>query len=66
MPGGGLLQLISYGIQDIYLTGNPNAHFYDYVYNRVVYNNLMDSKIKKMVPYSIYCIEKYILEKDIK
>ena len=32
--GGGLLQLISYGAQDIYLTGNPQITFFKIVYRR--------------------------------
>ena len=32
--GGGLLQLVTYGIQDLYLTGNPQITFYKVVYRR--------------------------------
>ena len=32
--GGGLMQLVSYGAQDIYLTGNPQITFFKVVYRR--------------------------------
>ena len=32
--GGGLLQLIAYGAQDVYLTGNPQITFFKIVYRR--------------------------------
>ena len=32
--GGGLLQLVAYGAQDIYLTGNPQMTFFKVVYRR--------------------------------
>uniref|UniRef100_A0A6C0IVG5 Major capsid protein N-terminal domain-containing protein n=1 Tax=viral metagenome TaxID=1070528 RepID=A0A6C0IVG5_9ZZZZ len=32
--GGGLIQLVAYGAQDIYLTGNPQITFFKYVYKR--------------------------------
>ena len=32
--GGGLLQLVAYGSQDIYLTGNPQITFFKVVYRR--------------------------------
>jgi hypothetical protein len=31
---GGLMQLVSYGSQDIYLTGNPQTTFFKYIYKR--------------------------------
>ena len=34
MAGGGLLQLVAYGAQDIYLTGNPQITFFKVVYRR--------------------------------
>lgn len=34
MSGGGLSQLIAYGAQDIYLTGNPQITFFKVVYRR--------------------------------
>ena len=34
MGGGGLLQLVAYGAQDIYLTGNPQITFFKVVYRR--------------------------------
>ena len=32
--GGGLLQLVAYGAQDIYLTGNPQITYFKTVYRR--------------------------------
>ena len=32
--GGGLMQLIAYGAQDMYLTGNPQITFFKVVYRR--------------------------------
>lgn len=32
--GGGLMQLVAYGVQDIYLTGNPQITFFKIVYRR--------------------------------
>jgi hypothetical protein len=34
MTGGGLLQLVAYGAQDIYLTGNPQITFFKVSYRR--------------------------------
>ena len=34
MSGGGLMQLVAYGAQDIYLTGNPQITFFKVVYRR--------------------------------
>ena len=31
--GGGLMQLVAYGAQDIYLTGNPQITFFKEVYS---------------------------------
>ncbi len=32
--GGGLMQLVAYGAQDIYITGNPQITFFKIVYRR--------------------------------
>ena len=32
--GGGLTQLVAYGAQDVYLTGNPQITFFKVVYRR--------------------------------
>ena len=32
--GGGLMQLVAYGVQDIYLTGNPQITFFKVVYRK--------------------------------
>lgn len=42
--GGGLMQLVAYGAQDVYLTGNPQITFFKVVYRR--YTN-----------FSLECIE---------
>lgn len=34
MAGGGLMQLVAYGAQDLYLTGNPQITFWKVVYRR--------------------------------
>lgn len=34
MGGGGLMQLVAYGAQDVYLTGNPQITFWKVVYRR--------------------------------
>jgi len=34
MTGGGLMQLVAYGAQDVYLTGNPQITFFKQVYRR--------------------------------
>ena len=34
MTGGGLMQLVAYGAQDVYLTGNPQVTFFKIVYRR--------------------------------
>ena len=31
---GGLLQLVAYGVQDIYLTGNPQITYFKALYRR--------------------------------
>ena len=32
--GGGLMQLVAYGAQDVYLTGDPQITFFKVVYRR--------------------------------
>merc|ERR1712142_184740 len=34
MTGGGLMQLVAYGAQDVYLTGNPQVTFFKQLYKR--------------------------------
>jgi hypothetical protein len=34
MPGGGLMQLVAYGAQDVYLTGQPKGTFFQSTYKR--------------------------------
>ena len=41
---GGIMQLVAYGAQDLYLTGNPQMTFFKVVYNR--YTNYANEYIK--------------------
>jgi hypothetical protein len=34
MTGGGLMQLVAYGAQDVYLTANPQVTFFKQLYRR--------------------------------
>ena len=34
MPGGGLMQLVAFGAQDVYLTGDPKVTFFQSQYKR--------------------------------
>ena len=34
MPSGGLMQLVSYGSENLYLTGNPQITFFKTAYRR--------------------------------
>ena len=43
--GGGLLQLVAYGAQDIYLTGNPQITFFKMIYRR--YTNFSIESIQQ-------------------
>jgi len=43
--GGGLLQLVAYGAQDIYLTGNPQITFFKSIYKR--YTNFSMESIQQ-------------------
>ena len=52
--GGGLIQLVAYGSQDMYLTGNPQITFFKVVYRR--HTNFSMESVNKLV-------EKLILEK---
>jgi len=45
MAGGGLVQLVAYGAQDIYLTGNPQITFFKVVYRR--YTNFASEAIEQ-------------------
>ena len=49
--GGGLVQLIAYGAQDIYLTGQPQITFFKSVYRR--YTNFAIESIKQTINGSI-------------
>jgi len=43
--GGGLMQLVAYGAQDVYLTGNPQITFFKVVYRR--YTNFSIESIRQ-------------------
>ena len=45
--GGGLMQLVAYGAQDIYLTGKPQITFFKTVYRR--YTNFAVESIQQDV-----------------
>ena len=45
--GGGLMQLVAYGAQDIYLTGNPQITFFKVVYRR--HTNFSMETIKQSI-----------------
>jgi hypothetical protein len=45
--GGGLMQLVAYGAQDVYLTGNPQITFFKVVYRR--YTNFAIEAIEQTV-----------------
>jgi hypothetical protein len=49
--GGGLMQLVAYGAQDIYLTGNPQITFFKVVYRR--HTNFSMEAIEQTVSGSI-------------
>ncbi len=47
--GGGLMQLVAYGAQDIYLTGNPQITFF-----KVVSINLITHQVEHTIRYDIW------------
>ena len=49
--GGGLLQLVGYGAQDIYLTGSPQITFFKVIYCR--YTNFACESIKQTINGSV-------------
>ena len=49
--GGGLMQLVAYGSQDIYLTGNPQVTFFKVVYRR--HTNFAVESIEQTINGSI-------------
>ena len=56
--GGGLLQLVAYGAQDIYLTGNPQITFFKIVYRR--HTNFSMECIKQTINGSATVSDTYI------
>ena len=51
--GGGLMQLVAYGAQDIYLTGNPQITFFKVVYRR--HTNFSMETIEQTINGSQVC-----------
>ena len=51
--GGGLMQLVAYGAQDIYLTGNPQITFFKVVYRR--HTNFSMETIEQTISGSSTC-----------
>jgi len=51
--GGGLMQLVAYGAQDIYLTGNPQITFFKVVYRR--HTNFSMEAIQQTINGSSAC-----------
>ena len=43
--GGGLMQIVAYGAQDVYLTGNPQITFFKMIYRR--YTNFSIESIEQ-------------------
>jgi hypothetical protein len=56
--GGGLLQLVAYGAQDIYLTGNPQITFFKIVYRR--HTNFSMECIKQSINGSAKISDTYV------
>ena len=56
--GGGLLQLVAYGAQDIYLTGNPQITFFKIVYRR--HTNFSMECIKQTINGSATVSDTYV------
>ena len=51
MAGGGLMQLVAYGAQDVYLTGNPQITFFKVVYRR--HTNFSTESIQQTINGSV-------------
>jgi hypothetical protein len=51
MAGGGLMQLVAYGAQDVYLTGNPQITFFKVVYRR--HTNFSTEAIEQTINGSV-------------
>ena len=61
--GGGLLQLVAYGAQDIYLTGNPQITFFKIVYRR--HTNFSMECIRQSIGGSVTASDTYITNGSI-
>ena len=60
---GGLMQIVAYGAQDVYLTSNPQITFFKIVYRR--HTNFAVESIEQFFSGTIklifYIIKKYLL-----
>jgi len=56
---GGLLQLVAYGAQDVYLTGNPQTSFFKVVYNRHTNFDCEDIEYSKSSKINIKKFDKH-------
>ena len=54
--GGGLMQLVAYGAQDVYLTGNPQITFFKVVYRR--HTNFAMEAIEQVFMGNVQCGKK--------
>jgi hypothetical protein len=63
MPGGGLIQLVAYGIQDLYITANPQITFFKVVYRR--YTNFSIESIKQHYHYPETLGRKHHVQLDV-
>ena len=51
LSGGGLMQLVAYGAQDIYLTANPSITFFKTTYRRDTEGSYLKSREQKRVEF---------------
>ena len=56
--GGGLMQLVAYGAQDIYLTGNPQITFFKVVYRR--HTNFSIESVARLLIRHLISVKKQV------
>ena len=54
MPSGATLQLVSYGAQDMYLTGNPQITYFKMVYRRHTNFSMEDVIIDRLANKALF------------
>mgnify|MGYP001189857801 CR=1 FL=1 len=59
MPGGGLIQLITCGLQDSYLTGNPDVSYFKYVYKKHTKFSNFTNAIKSQDQINTFAIRNF-------